>query len=443
MKPIVAIVGSPNSGKSTLYNRLLSKKIAVTSKIPGTTRDRLYGEAEWQGLSFTLIDTGGLDVYTKDSLGKNIQQQIQLVINTADLILFLIDIKQGIMPSDKKVIDLIRRSEKKVIITINKADNLKLQKEAEKFSNLGLGKPMAISALHGIGCGDLLDRIIQVVQNVQNVQNEKADTEILTSIAIVGRPNVGKSSLLNRLLGEERVVVDEKPGTTHDAIDTQIAYKGKKINLIDTVGIRRRGKIKKGIEKFGVLRAIWAISRADIVLLLIDGKEGPTKQDAHILNYAHDAKCGVILAVNKWDLVKDKTQEEYINLLQQKFAFLYWAPVIFISAKTGRNVSKLWGLFFSIDTERKKKVSIKKINKVISEAIIHHPPPKFKNISGKIYYSTQVGIKPPTFVFFVNERRGFRTPYLKYLENKIREDFGFEGTAIKIILKQKKKNYER
>lgn len=442
MKPIVAIVGSPNSGKSTLYNRLLGKKIAVTSKIPGTTRDRLYGEVEWQNYNFTLIDTGGLDIYTKDSLGKNIQNQIQSIIGIADLILFLIDIKQGISSSDKKAIDIIRKSEKKVIIVVNKADNLKLQKEAGRFSSLGLGEPVAVSALHGINTGDLLDKIVHILKFTQKIEQEKVDTTILMNIAIVGRPNVGKSSLLNCILGEERVIVDEKPGTTHDAIDTQITYKGQKINLIDTAGIRRKGKIKKEIEKYSVLRAIWAILKADIILLLIDGKEGPTKQDAHIIKYAQDAKCGIILAVNKWDLVKDKTQEEYINLLQQKFAFLYWAPVIFISAKTGKNVPKLWDLFFSVDTERKKKISIKKLNKVISEAIIHHPPPIFKNKLTKIYYSTQVGIEPPTFVFFVNNRQAIHFSYLRYLENKIRENFGFEGTTIKIILKQKKKTYE-
>ncbi len=438
MKPIVAIVGSPNSGKSTLYNRLLGKKIAVTSKIPGTTRDRLYGEIEWQNYNFNLIDTGGLDIYTKDSLGKNIQSQIQSMIHIADLIIFLIDIKQGLTASDKKIIDLIRKSEKKVVLTVNKADNLKKQEDAEKFSDLGLGKekPIAISALHGTGTGDLLDKIVNILKLIK--KKEKADSEILMNIAIVGRPNVGKSSLLNCLLGEERNIVDEKPGTTRDAVDTQIIHKGKKINLIDTAGIRRRGKIEKGIEKFSVLRALWAISRTDIVLILIDGQEGSTKQDAHIVKYAQDAKCGIILVVNKWDLVKNKTQEQYINLLQKKFSFLYWAPVIFISAKTGKNVSNLWEIFFTIDKERKKKISIKKLNKIISGVIIHHPPSRFKNIPGKIYYSTQADINPPKFVFFINNRKCFHFSYLRYLENKIRENFGFEGTAIKIILKEKK-----
>ncbi len=440
----MAIIGRTNVGKSTLFNRLVGKRIAVTSEIPKTTRDRIYGSVFWQNLNFDLIDTGGFFLDSKDDLGLDIQNQADIALNSADLILFLVDGSDEITLEDREIASKIRKTEKKVFLVVNKIDNKNLEKKANEFYKLGLGEPICISALHGTGIGDLLEIITGEIKKEAKNDKETLKEQAL-KIAIVGRPNVGKSLLLNSLIGEKRAIVSKEPGTTRDIIDTKMYYNNIPIIFVDTAGIRRRGKIKKGIEKYSVLRSIRAILMADIVLLLIDSQEGLVKQDSHIGQYILDNKKGLILVVNKWDIIeklkvkseKLKIMDNYIEILKNKLPFLYWAPVIFTSALTGKNVKKIFDLILEIKEEREKRVSINKLNKIVSEAILHHPPTGKGKIHPKIYYSTQVDISPPTFVFMVNNSSGFHFSYLRYLEKVIRENFGFIGTPIKIILKRK------
>lgn len=439
MKPIVAIVGRPNVGKSTLFNRLLGQRKAVTSFVAGTTRDRLYGEAAWQGKKFILADTGGLGYVSEEELVLNVQRQATSAVEEADLILFLVDGKEGLQVEDEKIAHFLHKLGKKTLLCVNKIDSQKEEEKIQDFYRLGLGEPLSISALSGRKTGDLLSEIIKRLPPMK--EEEKKILKEGIKVAIIGRPNVGKSSLLNKLIGQERMIVSEAPGTTRDAIDVNFKFEDKFITFIDTGGIRRRGKIRWGAEKFSVLRALRSIERTDIILLLIDAQEGPVRQDLHISNFALENYKGIILVVNKWDLIeksKIKNQkskiEEYLNYLRSKISFLPWAPVIFTSALTGKNVPKIFDLILEIQKEREKRIPSKKLNKVVSRAILENPPRR----GGKIYYSTQFGVNPPTFVLMVNKAEFFHFSYLRYLENKIRENFGFFGTAVKIILKGKK-----
>ncbi len=442
MIPIVAICGRPNVGKSTLYNRLLGEQKAVTSYLPGTTRDRLYGKATWRGREFILVDTGGISFQKRDKIISSVENQARLALLESDLVLFIIDIQQELNKEDLKAAEIIRQSKKKVILVANKVDNERLRKQTLELYKLGLGQPIAVSALHGTGTGDLLDSIInQLPAPPKTIP--KSDRGI--PVAICGRPNVGKSSILNQLLGEERMIISETAGTTRDAVDILYKYKDHQILFVDTPGIRRRGKVKKGIEKYSALRAIKAIERADIVLLVTDASEGIVKQDLHIAQYALEFYKGIILVVNKWDLVEqsqglNSKLDSYLQYLRSQIAFLPWLPVIFTSALTGKNVKKIFDLILDVKSQRDKKVSIKKLNQIISEAILKRAlkiPLSRKKVP-KIYYSTQIKTNPPTFVFMVNNPSLFHFSYLRYLENTIRQNFGFWGTPIKIILKSKR-----
>ena len=438
MKPIVAIIGRPNVGKSTLFNRLIGERQAVISKKPGTTRDRLFGELSWQGFEFILIDTGGIET-ENEKLKKDVLNQAKIAIEDADLLLFLVDAKDGLKPSDKKTAQFIRKSKKKSLLVVNKADNLNLRNEIDNFRTLGFSDPIAISSIHGTGTGDLLDSVVSLLKN--NYKKDKISRNIKDSIfvSILGRPNVGKSSLINQIFKKERAIVSEVPGTTRDVLDVKIKHKDQAITLLDTAGIRRRGKIEKGIEKYSVIRALGAIDRSDISLILIDASEGITSQDLHICSYILEKGNGIIIVINKWDLVEEKTEiVNYLDYLQKKVPFLSFAPVVFISAKTGKNVNKVLDLILDINKEMSKKIPIKKINEFISKLIILKKPPSKRTKETKIYYSTKTKSKNPTFVLFCNNPSAIHFSYKRYLENKLREQFGFVGLPLKLIIKSKK-----
>jgi len=433
-KPIVALVGRPNVGKSTLFNRLAGERIAIVEDVPGTTRDRQYADIEWQGRIFTIIDTGGLVLGDEDRLVEAIRNQAQLAIEEADVIVFLTDITTGLTHSEYEIADILRRTQKPIILAANKADNLKREMLIHEFYELGLGDPYPISALGGISTGDLLDKI---VENLPEGGPREEDDDDSLKIAIVGRPNVGKSSLVNRLIGEERVIVSDIPGTTRDSIDTTIRYHGQDIKLIDTAGIRRRGKIDQGIEKYSVLRALRSISRADVVLLLIDASAGIIEQDTHVAGYILDEAKSVIVLVNKWDLVeKDSyTMIEYEKRVRNELKFMSWVPVMFISALSGQRVGKVISEAIRINNLRQKRLSTTEINDIIRSATARHSPPSKWGRKLRIYYGTQVSMTPPTFVMFVNDVRLVHFGYQRFLENQIRERYKFEGSPIKLIFR--------
>jgi GTP-binding protein len=464
MKPLVAIVGRPNVGKSTFFNRMIGDRRAIVEDMPGTTRDRIYGDTDWNGRTFTLIDTGGLEfgdipvgqvglTGQPGDLMDHVQEQAELAIEEADVIVLLVDARSGITAADEEVAELLRRSNKPVILAANKADNAARRQDAVEFYSLGLGEPIPISALQGVGTGDLLDRIVEELppEDEEEASEEEDETP---RIAIIGRPNVGKSSLLNAILGTQRSIVSAVPGTTRDSIDTDFEFKGQKIRLIDTAGIRRRGHIGPGIEKFSVLRSLRALERADVALLLIDASEGLTAQDTHIAGEIHAQTKGVIVVVNKWDLAQEqrraeregrylspeeeiRSAEEYRRYLAEGLKFIPYAPIIFASAKTGYHVQSILETALNITQMRFLRVPTAKLNEVVQEAVRRHNPTVVRNKVLKIYYATQVRVNPPTFVFFVNDTEAVHFSYERYLENRLREAFSFKGTAIKLQFRQR------
>jgi len=446
MSKIVAIVGRTNVGKSTLFNRLIKRRLAITSFEPETTRDRLYADTFWQGEEFSLVDTAGLNIETPGETPESIKKmladilfQVKEAIKEADALMFVLDAGEGIMPQDKEIADILRKAGKPILLVANKVDNKKREEKIGEFLILGLGEAVPASAISGERTGDLLDKLLKVLKEIKP---KKAERKSDINISIIGRPNVGKSTLLNKLVEEERVLVSEVPGTTRDTIDVFLKYKEKFLKLVDTAGIRRRGKIKFGIEKFSVLRAVKIISRSDIVLLLIDSEEGVTNQDLHIASYVLEAGKGLILVLNKWDLAeKEKSQEDFLDILRTKIRFLSWTPVVFISALTGKNVKKVLDLSLEIFSKRQKKISTRELNSLVSEAVMENPPKTKGRQQPKMYFSTQTKTNPPTFTLKVNDSSLFHFSYLRFLERKLRENFDFTGTPIKIILKsnQKKK----
>jgi GTP-binding protein len=446
VKPILAIVGRPNVGKSTLFNRLIGERMAIVSETAGTTRDRLYAGAEFAGREFTVVDTGGIvgerDVEEHDSATffRLARAQAQLVIEEADAILFLTDVEDGVMPGDYEIAEILRRSDKPVYLAVNKADNDKRAADAVEFYQLGLGDPHPISALHGTGIGDLLEEIVAHLPPAAAA----AETEI-PQIAIVGRPNVGKSSLLNAILGQERAIVSEIPGTTRDAIDTEVMWRAVPVTLIDTAGIRRRGKIEPGIEKFSSLRALRAIQRADVVLLMLDAADGPTAQDMHIAAYVLEENKGIVLVVNKWDVVEKETDtmRKYEERVRAAFNFIPYAPILFCSAKYRRRIPAVMDTALRVRAELRTRLSTADLNEILREAVAQHAPPTHGKRVLKFYYATQVSTNPPTIVFFVNHKDLVHFSYERYLENKIRERFKLTGVPIKMIFRAHNKKEEK
>jgi GTP-binding protein len=448
-KPIIALVGRPNVGKSTLFNRLAGDQLAVVDDKPGTTRDRLVAEAEWRGVAFDIVDTGGIDpthLQRQEPLSldsadyiEEIRYQAEVAAREADAVLFLVDGESGLNPADTEVGNILRKYQGKrgkenwppVLLVVNKCENEARRAAAVEFYELGFGEPIVISALHGTGTGDMLDELIEALDAL-DLQLEGTDNAV--KVAIVGRPNVGKSSLLNKILGEERVIVSPLPGTTRDAIDTQVRYHGKRITLIDTAGIRRRGRIEPGVEKYSVLRAVKAIERADVVCLLVDASEGATAQDAHIAGMAVDKLKSIIVVVNKWDLVlKDAhTMPEFSKLVRQELNFLDYVPVLFISAKTGLRVNQVLPTVLQVHEQRFKRISTADLNKIVRNALVAHAPPSKAGKRLRIFYSSQVRTDPPTFLFHVNDTDLVHFSYERYLENRIRDEHGFLGTPLRL-----------
>jgi GTP-binding protein len=435
-KPIVAIVGRPNVGKSTLFNRLVGERLAITHELPGTTRDRLYAEAEWGGVSFIVVDTGGLELTSEDNLMAHVRAQAQTAIAEADVILFLVDVKDGLTAGDEEVAQVLRRTAKPVLLAVNKAESQARRDEAVEFYALGLGEIYPVSALHGTGTGDLLDEVVSAFP----IEEEEEELEAV-KIAIVGRPNVGKSSLLNKILGQERSIVHSTPGTTRDAIDTQIEWGGETVVLIDTAGIRKRGRIQRVVEKYSVLRALRAIDRADVVLLLVDALEGATAQDAHIAGYILEEAKSVVVVVNKWDLVeKDAyTMQTYIDHVYTVLRFLDYVPALFVSALTGQRVDQVLPAALRVQEERFIRIPTAELNRVLQEAVARHAPPSKAGKRLKFYYVTQATIDPPTFLFFVNDPRLVHFSYERYLENRLREHYGFLGTPLRLSFRKRGK----
>jgi GTP-binding protein len=449
MKPIVAIVGRPNVGKSTFFNRLIGERKAIVEDVPGTTRDRLYGDSEWNGRVFTVVDTAGL-LFEGDDLPEGTPQseiaeharaQAELAMAEADAILFLVDARSGLTAADAEVADVLRASDKPVILAANKADSAERSMDAVEFYELNLGEPIPMSAYHGIGTGDVLDALAEALPIV-----EEDDNEASVRIAIVGRPNVGKSSLVNRLLGQERSVVSSIAGTTRDSIDIMLDVNGAQVLLIDTAGIRRRGKIEQGIEKYSVLRALRAIERSDVALLLIDAEEGVTAQDTHIAGMILEQLKGVAILVNKWDLVvkDEETFNTFTRYLQEQFNFIPYAPLLFISAKTGQRVDKVLPLAMDIAQERQRRISTSDLNQLLQKSTYEHPPTSInKGAHLRIYYATQAQVNPPVFLFFANNAEQVHWGYGRYLENRLREQYGFTGTPIKIVFRSREDKDEK
>lgn len=432
-KPIVAIIGRQNVGKSTLLNRLAGKRLAIVADLPGTTRDRLFANISWQGTEFNLVDTGGLEFKADSDMTQAVNKQVNTAISDADIILFLVDAKGGITSTDLEIADLLRTSQKPLLLVANKADNDRLENEVVEFFTLGIGDPLPISAYHGRGTNDLLDKITQLLPSVPQI---KTESDIM-KLAIVGRPNVGKSMLINAIAGEERAIVSDIPGTTRDAIDTKLDFNGQSVLFIDTAGIRRRGRVGVGVERYSVLRTLKAIDRADITLLLLDATELVTAQDLHIAGYIQQASKGVILLVNKWDIAEGLTKEECTKYIKSKFKFMPYAPLLFISAKLGQGLDKIIEQAFSVYRERFKRISTAEVNSVIQEAMSAHTPPRKLNKRLKLLYVTQADVNPPTFVFFVNDARLMHFSFQRYLENKLRRSFGFDGTPLRLIFKSR------
>ncbi len=435
-KPIVAIIGKPNVGKSTFFNYLAGTRISIVQDTPGVTRDRIYAETNWRGRNFTLIDTGGIEPDSEDIILSQMREQANLAIAMADVIIFVTDIRQGVTAADQEIALMLKKSGKKIVLVCNKADNFeKDREEIYEFYNLGIGEPFPISATNALGIGDVLDEIYEGFP--PKTENEDEDTEI--KVAVIGKPNVGKSSLINKILGENRTIVSDIAGTTRDAIDTKFENETGKYVLIDTAGIRRKSKVKESIEKFSIMRTLLAVERADVCLMMIDATQGVTDQDAKIAGEAHEAGKGVIIVVNKWDAVEKETGtlEQYKKEVYEKLKYLSYAPIIFISAKTGQRVNKLFDLINHVAEQNSLRISTSVLNQVINEAIAIVQPPTDKGKRLKIFYGTQASTKPPTFVIFVNSKELFHFSYERYLVNQIRKEFGLEGTPVRIIAREK------
>jgi GTP-binding protein len=434
-KPIVAIIGRQNVGKSTLLNRWAGKPIAIVEDMPGTTRDRIFADVSWQGVEFTLVDTGGLEVRPKSAIARGVREQVEVAIAEADVIIFMVDIRDGVVPSDLEITEMLRSSSKPIVLVANKADNPRLETGAVEFYQLGLGEPFALSAYHGRGTAELLDRVISLLPPPSAIETE---AEIM-KLAIVGRPNVGKSTLLNALLGEERTIVDEAPGTTHDAVNTLLDFEGQSVLVIDTAGIRRRGRWGVGVERYSVIRALRAIDEADVVLLVFDATELVTAQDKHIAGYIQEAAKGVVLVINKWDLVVSKSIVEYNKYIRNQLRFVSHAPVVYISAKLGQGVDRVMPQARQVCQARLKHIPTTIVNDVVQEAVAAHNPPRKGSRQSKIFYATQAEVNPPTFVFFVNEASLISASYQHYLENKLRQALGFDGTPLRLVFKTRGK----
>jgi GTP-binding protein len=433
-KSIVAIVGRPNVGKSTIFNRIIGDRLAIVEDKPGITRDRLYGNAEWSGIPFGVIDTGGIEI-SEDEMLKSIRVQAELAIAEADLIIFMADGKSGITPADKEVAELLFRSRKPIVLAVNKIDNTQRISDIYEFYELGFGDPIAISGAHGVGIGDLLDEVIEKLP----IHEDDAYEDDTIKFSLIGRPNVGKSSLVNAMLGEDRVIVSNVAGTTRDAIDTPLEKDGQKYVIIDTAGIRKRGKVYESTEKYSVMRAMKAIERSDVVLIVINGEEGIIEQDKHIAGYAHEAGKACIFVVNKWDIVEkdEKTMQHFAQKIRDHFLFMTYAPILFVSAMSKKRLHKLLPLINHVSEQHSMRVQTHVLNDLIYDAVTVTPPPTDKGRRLKISYATQVAVKPPTFILFVNNPELMHFSYERFLENKIRAAFTFEGTPIRIMLRKK------
>lgn len=435
-KPIVAIVGKPNVGKSTFFNYVVGQRISIVEDTPGVTRDRVYGETSWRDRNFTLVDTAGIEEETGDIIINQMRKQAEIAIQIADVILFLTDIKQGVTAADKDIALMLKKSKKKVILVCNKADHFgKESDDIYEFYNLGIGEPMPISASNAKGIGDVLDKVYEYLPE----KTSKEDDDEIINVAVIGKPNVGKSSLINRILGEERLIVSNIAGTTRDAIDSYFENEYGKYKFIDTAGVRRKSKIKESIEKFSIMRTLLAIERSDVCLMMIDALEGVTDQDAKIAGEAHEAGKGIILVVNKWDEIEkdNNTMEKFKKEIYNRLSYLTYAPIIFISAKTGQRVNKLYELVNNVASQNAMRVSTSMLNQVLNEAIALVQPPTDKGKRLKIFYMTQPSTKPPTFVVFVNDKELFHFSYQRYLINQLRKEFGMQGTPIRLIVREK------
>ena len=435
-KPIVAIVGRPNVGKSTLFNALAGEQLSIVKDYPGITRDRLYADATWLDRSFTIIDTGGIEPDSSDAILKSMREQAEIAIDTADVIVFLVDVRQGLVDADFKVADMLRRSQKPVVLTVNKVDNLKqLEADVYEFYNLGLGDPIAVSSSNKQGFGELLDELVKYFPP----EDEQGEEDERPRIAVVGKPNVGKSSLINRLLGENRCIVSDVAGTTRDSIDTIVEHEGKEYIFVDTAGLRRKNKIKEELEKYMIVRTVSAVEKADVVILMIDATEGITEQDAKIGGIAHERGRGIIIAVNKWDAIEkdDKTMYRFRDKIVQTLSFIPYAEILYISAATGQRVNKLFESIEVVIQNQNLRVKTGVLNEIMAEAVVLQQPPTDKGKRLKLYYITQVSVKPPTFVIFCNDKELFHFSYQRYIENKIREAFGFSGTSIRILIRER------
>lgn len=436
-KPVVAIVGRPNVGKSTLFNTLAGERISIVKDTPGVTRDRIYADVSWLDKEFTMIDTGGIEPDSSDIILSQMREQAQIAIDTADVIVFITDVRQGLVDADSKVADMLRRSKKPVVLVVNKVDNFdKFMPDVYEFYNLGIGDPVPISAASRLGIGDMLDAVVEYFPE----QSGEEEEDERPRVAIVGKPNVGKSSIINKLLGEDRVIVSDVAGTTRDAIDTDIVHDGREYVFIDTAGLRRKNKIKEEIERYSIIRTVTAVERADVVLVVIDAVEGVTEQDAKIAGIAHERGKGIIVVVNKWDAIEknDKTMREYEKEVRRVLSFMPYAEIMYVSAKSGQRLPKLYDMIDMVIANQTLRVATGVLNEIMSEAVAMQQPPSDKGKRLKLYYITQVSVKPPTFVIFVNDKELMHFSYTRYLENKIREAFGFKGTSLRFFIRERK-----
>ena len=438
-KNIVAVVGRPNVGKSTLFNALAGKNISIVKDTPGVTRDRLYRDVEWLNHTFTLVDTGGIEPDSKDVILSQMREQAQIAIDTADVILFMVDARQGVTDADAKVADMLRRSGKPVILTVNKVDNFgRDMLDVYEFYNLGIGDPHPISAANQMGIGDLLEEIVSHFKDLPEVEEDDDSLKV----AIIGKPNVGKSSIINKLIGENRLIVSDVAGTTRDAIDTEVVYHGRKYTFIDTAGLRRKNKIKEELEEFMILRTVTAVERADVAIVVINAEEGVTEQDAKIAGIAHERGKAVIIAVNKWDLIEkdNKSVGDFTKKVRQTLSFMPYAEILFVSAQTGQRLTKLYDLIDVVSENHAMRVATGVLNEILTQALVMQQPPSDKGRMLKVFYITQVAVKPPTFVIFVNDKKLMHFSYTRYIENQIREAFGFKGTPLRFIVRERGEN---